>query len=145
MCDPSLTDSSGVMQDSQKSSDSSRMFSLGWRNSGDQMGAQEPMRFRSATTTGAPAVEKARNIVRQKASGKLTLFLCVLSKLSVLLSPDSEMIVSLYGGELVEFGADVFETEGCLSRGNVRGRARHMKRRCFKFPPFFRLIGFLPH
>ncbi|XP_057199282.1 ral GTPase-activating protein subunit alpha-2 isoform X3 [Triplophysa rosa] len=60
----------GVMQDSQKSSDSSRMFSVGWRNSGDQMGAQEPMRFRSATTTGAPAVEKARNIVRQKASAK---------------------------------------------------------------------------
>lgn len=58
----------GVMQDSQKSSDSSRMFSLNWRNTGDQMGAQEPMRFRSATTTGAPAVEKARNIVRQKAS-----------------------------------------------------------------------------
>lgn len=25
------------------------------------------------------------------------------------------MIVSLYSGELVEFGADVFETEGCLS------------------------------
>uniref|UniRef100_W5KMG8 Ral GTPase activating protein catalytic subunit alpha 2 n=1 Tax=Astyanax mexicanus TaxID=7994 RepID=W5KMG8_ASTMX len=48
----------------------SRSFSLSWRNSGDQpgAGAQEPMRFRSATTTGAPAVEKARNNVRQKAS-----------------------------------------------------------------------------
>uniref|UniRef100_A0A8B9LBL3 Ral GTPase activating protein, alpha subunit 2 (catalytic) n=1 Tax=Astyanax mexicanus TaxID=7994 RepID=A0A8B9LBL3_ASTMX len=46
----------------------SRSFSLSWRNSGDQpgAGAQEPMRFRSATTTGAPAVEKARNNVRQK-------------------------------------------------------------------------------
>uniref|UniRef100_A0A8B9LFK6 Ral GTPase activating protein, alpha subunit 2 (catalytic) n=1 Tax=Astyanax mexicanus TaxID=7994 RepID=A0A8B9LFK6_ASTMX len=58
--------------DSQKSSSSSvaRSFSLSWRNSGDQpgAGAQEPMRFRSATTTGAPAVEKARNNVRQKAS-----------------------------------------------------------------------------
>lgn len=68
----------------------------------------------------------------------------VLSKLSIP-SLDSEMIVSLYGGELVEFGADAFETEGRLSRRNVRERARHMRRRCFKFPPFFRLIGFLPH
>ncbi|XP_072545578.1 ral GTPase-activating protein subunit alpha-2 isoform X2 [Salminus brasiliensis] len=63
----------GVMQDSQKSSSSvARAFSLSWRNSGEQpgAGAQEPMRFRSATTTGAPAVEKARNNVRQKASAK---------------------------------------------------------------------------
>ncbi|XP_037397957.1 ral GTPase-activating protein subunit alpha-2 isoform X1 [Pygocentrus nattereri] len=60
----------GVMQDSQKASAVARSFSLSWRNSGDQPGAQEPMRFRSATTTGAPAVEKARNNVRQKASAK---------------------------------------------------------------------------
>uniref|UniRef100_A0AAR2J6B1 Rap-GAP domain-containing protein n=1 Tax=Pygocentrus nattereri TaxID=42514 RepID=A0AAR2J6B1_PYGNA len=60
----------GVMQDSQKASAVARSFSLSWRNSGDQPGAQEPMRFRSATTTGAPAVEKARNNVRQKASGQ---------------------------------------------------------------------------
>ncbi|XP_016097607.1 ral GTPase-activating protein subunit alpha-2 [Sinocyclocheilus grahami] len=58
----------GVMQDSQKSTDAARSFSLSWRSSGDQVGTQEPMRFRSATTTGAPAVEKARNNVRQKAS-----------------------------------------------------------------------------
>ncbi|XP_059375407.1 ral GTPase-activating protein subunit alpha-2-like isoform X6 [Carassius carassius] len=58
----------GVSQDSQKSTDGARSFSLSWRSSGDQVGAQEPMRFRSATTTGAPAVEKARNNVRQKAS-----------------------------------------------------------------------------
>ncbi|KAI4875282.1 hypothetical protein NFI96_004784 [Prochilodus magdalenae] len=58
----------GVMQDSQKSSSVARSFSLSWRNSAEQPGAQEPMRFRSATTTGAPAVEKARNNVRQKAS-----------------------------------------------------------------------------
>ncbi|XP_026085066.1 ral GTPase-activating protein subunit alpha-2-like isoform X4 [Carassius auratus] len=58
----------GGMQDSQKSTDAARPFSLSWRSSGDQVGAQEPMRFRSATTTGAPAVEKARNNVRQKAS-----------------------------------------------------------------------------
>ncbi|XP_052475731.1 ral GTPase-activating protein subunit alpha-2 isoform X3 [Carassius gibelio] len=60
----------GGMQDSQKSTDAARPFSLSWRSSGDQVGAQEPMRFRSATTTGAPAVEKARNNVRQKASAK---------------------------------------------------------------------------
>ncbi|XP_053538903.1 ral GTPase-activating protein subunit alpha-2 isoform X2 [Ictalurus punctatus] len=58
----------GVMQDSQKSSVVSRSFSLSWRNAGEQPGTQEPMRIRSATTTGAPAVEKARNNVRQKAS-----------------------------------------------------------------------------
>ncbi|XP_016105027.1 ral GTPase-activating protein subunit alpha-2-like [Sinocyclocheilus grahami] len=60
----------GVMQDSQKATDVPRSFSLSWRSSGDQVGSQEPMRFRSATTTGAPAVEKARNNVRQKASAK---------------------------------------------------------------------------
>ncbi|XP_051578364.1 ral GTPase-activating protein subunit alpha-2 isoform X2 [Myxocyprinus asiaticus] len=60
----------GGMQDSQKAAEAARSFSLSWRNSGDQVGAQEPMRFRSATTTGAPAVEKARNNVRQKASAK---------------------------------------------------------------------------
>lgn len=58
----------GVMQDPHKVSEAGRSFSLSWRNSGDQVGAQEPMRFRSATTTGAPAVEKARNNVREKAS-----------------------------------------------------------------------------
>uniref|UniRef100_A0A671MLV4 Rap-GAP domain-containing protein n=1 Tax=Sinocyclocheilus anshuiensis TaxID=1608454 RepID=A0A671MLV4_9TELE len=57
-----------LMQDSQKATDAPRSFSLSWRSSGDQVGSQEPMRFRSATTTGAPAVEKARNNVRQKAS-----------------------------------------------------------------------------
>ncbi|KAI5102367.1 ral GTPase-activating protein subunit alpha-2 isoform X1 [Silurus meridionalis] len=60
----------GVMQDSQKSSVVSRSFSLSWRNAGEQPASQEPMRIRSATTTGAPAVEKARNNVRQKASAK---------------------------------------------------------------------------
>ncbi|KAF5909698.1 ral GTPase-activating protein subunit alpha-2 isoform X1, partial [Clarias magur] len=60
----------GVMQDSQKSSVVARSFSLSWRNAGEQPGVQEPMRIRSATTTGAPAVEKARNNVRQKASAK---------------------------------------------------------------------------
>lgn len=56
----------GVMPDSHKVSEAGRSFSLSWKNSGDQVGAQEPMRFRSATTTGTPAVEKARNNVRQK-------------------------------------------------------------------------------
>lgn len=62
----------GAMQDSQKSSVVARSFSLSWRNAGEQPGVQEPMRIRSATTTGAPAVEKARNSVRQKASGQST-------------------------------------------------------------------------
>uniref|UniRef100_A0AAY4CUR8 Rap-GAP domain-containing protein n=1 Tax=Denticeps clupeoides TaxID=299321 RepID=A0AAY4CUR8_9TELE len=56
----------GVMHDSQKSSAVSRSFSLSWRNNGEPPPPQEPMRFRSATTTGAPGVEKARNNVRQK-------------------------------------------------------------------------------
>uniref|UniRef100_A0AAY5EAL4 Rap-GAP domain-containing protein n=1 Tax=Electrophorus electricus TaxID=8005 RepID=A0AAY5EAL4_ELEEL len=56
--------------DSQKAAAVARSFSLSWRNAGEQAAAQEPMRFRSATTTGAPAVEKARNNVRQKASAK---------------------------------------------------------------------------
>ncbi|XP_077403583.1 ral GTPase-activating protein subunit alpha-2 isoform X5 [Vanacampus margaritifer] len=62
----------GVIQDSQKAAAVARSFSLSWRNQGDLAGtgAQEPMRIRSATTSGAPGVEKARNIVRQKASAK---------------------------------------------------------------------------
>ncbi|XP_039992451.1 ral GTPase-activating protein subunit alpha-2 isoform X2 [Xiphias gladius] len=59
-----------VIQDSQKAAAVARSFSLSWRNQGDQggPGVQEPMRIRSATTSGAPGVEKARNNVRQKAS-----------------------------------------------------------------------------
>ncbi|CDQ64423.1 unnamed protein product [Oncorhynchus mykiss] len=57
-----------VIQDSQKAAAVARSFSLSWRNQGDQQGVQEPMRFRSATTSGAPGVEKARNNVRQKAT-----------------------------------------------------------------------------
>ncbi|XP_032402690.1 ral GTPase-activating protein subunit alpha-2 isoform X2 [Xiphophorus hellerii] len=62
----------GVIQDSQKAAAVARSFSLSWRNHGEQGGpvAQEPMRIRSATTSGAPGVEKARNNVRQKASAK---------------------------------------------------------------------------
>ncbi|KAI3367873.1 hypothetical protein L3Q82_026708 [Scortum barcoo] len=60
----------GVIQDSQKAAAVARSFSLSWRNQGEQAGpgVQEPMRIRSATTSGAPGVEKARNNVRQKAS-----------------------------------------------------------------------------
>ncbi|KAM4770900.1 ral GTPase-activating protein subunit alpha-2 [Rhinophrynus dorsalis] len=54
-------------QDPQKGAAVGRSFSLSWRNHPD---AHEPMRFRSATTSGAPGVEKARNIVRQKATAK---------------------------------------------------------------------------
>ncbi|XP_037652639.1 ral GTPase-activating protein subunit alpha-2 isoform X2 [Sebastes umbrosus] len=62
----------GVIQDSQKAAAVARSFSLSWRNQGEQVGpgVQEPMRIRSATTSGAPGVEKARNNVRQKASAK---------------------------------------------------------------------------
>ncbi|XP_064187479.1 ral GTPase-activating protein subunit alpha-2 isoform X2 [Anguilla rostrata] len=57
----------GVIKDSQAAASVGRSFSLSWRNQGDT-GVQEPMRFRSATTSGAPGVEKARNSVRQKAT-----------------------------------------------------------------------------
>lgn len=61
-----------VIQDSQRAAAVARSFSLSWRNQGDPggPGVQEPMRIRSATTSGAPGVEKARNNVRQKASGE---------------------------------------------------------------------------
>ncbi|XP_056423618.1 ral GTPase-activating protein subunit alpha-2 isoform X3 [Hyla sarda] len=55
----------GCYADPQKGAVVGRSFSLSWRNHSD---AHEPMRFRSATTSGAPGVEKARNIVRQKAT-----------------------------------------------------------------------------
>ncbi|XP_056423617.1 ral GTPase-activating protein subunit alpha-2 isoform X2 [Hyla sarda] len=57
----------GCYADPQKGAVVGRSFSLSWRNHSD---AHEPMRFRSATTSGAPGVEKARNIVRQKATAK---------------------------------------------------------------------------
>lgn len=59
---------SGCVLDSQKGTTVGRSFSLSWRSHPD---VTEPMRSRSATTSGAPGVEKARNIVRQKATGKL--------------------------------------------------------------------------
>ncbi|XP_063764743.1 ral GTPase-activating protein subunit alpha-2 isoform X6 [Eleginops maclovinus] len=60
----------GVLQDSQKAAAVARSFSLSRRNQGEQgvPGGQEPMRIRSATTSGAPGVEKALYNVRQKAS-----------------------------------------------------------------------------
>ncbi|KAF3824623.1 hypothetical protein GH733_009957, partial [Mirounga leonina] len=56
---------SGCVLDSQKGTTVGRSFSLSWRSHPD---VTEPMRSRSATTSGAPGVEKARNIVRQKAT-----------------------------------------------------------------------------
>ncbi|XP_069090445.1 ral GTPase-activating protein subunit alpha-2 isoform X2 [Pleurodeles waltl] len=58
----------GGAPDSQKGSAVGRSFSLSWKSQQDSV---EPMRFRSATTTGAPGVEKARSIVRQKATGSI--------------------------------------------------------------------------
>ncbi|EHB18832.1 250 kDa substrate of Akt [Heterocephalus glaber] len=55
----------GCVLDSQKGTTVGRSFSLSWRSHPD---VTEPMRFRSATTSGAPGVEKARNNVRQKAT-----------------------------------------------------------------------------
>ncbi|KAI4575457.1 hypothetical protein MJG53_011660 [Ovis ammon polii x Ovis aries] len=55
----------GCVPDSQKGSTVGRSFSLSWRSHPD---VAEPMRFRSATTSGVPGVEKARNVVRQKAT-----------------------------------------------------------------------------
>ncbi|XP_026973897.1 ral GTPase-activating protein subunit alpha-2 isoform X3 [Sagmatias obliquidens] len=55
----------GCVPDSQKGTTVGRSFSLSWRSHPD---VAEPMRFRSATTSGAPGVEKARNVVRQKAT-----------------------------------------------------------------------------
>ncbi|XP_041418604.1 ral GTPase-activating protein subunit alpha-2 isoform X3 [Xenopus laevis] len=55
----------GGFPDPQKGAAVGRSFSLSWRSNPE---SHEPMRFRSATTSGAPGVEKARNIVRQKAT-----------------------------------------------------------------------------
>uniref|UniRef100_H0UWK7 Ral GTPase activating protein catalytic subunit alpha 2 n=1 Tax=Cavia porcellus TaxID=10141 RepID=H0UWK7_CAVPO len=55
----------GCVLESQKVTTVGRSFSLSWRSHPD---VTEPMRFRSATTSGAPGVEKARNNVRQKAT-----------------------------------------------------------------------------
>uniref|UniRef100_A0A4W3K318 Ral GTPase activating protein catalytic subunit alpha 2 n=1 Tax=Callorhinchus milii TaxID=7868 RepID=A0A4W3K318_CALMI len=56
----------GVCQDLNKVTGVGRSFSLSWRTQTDC--PPEHMRFRSATTSGAPGVEKARNVVRQKAT-----------------------------------------------------------------------------
>ncbi|XP_074845399.1 ral GTPase-activating protein subunit alpha-2 isoform X2 [Carettochelys insculpta] len=55
----------GGISDPQKTTAVGRSFSLSWRSHPEVV---EPMRFRSATTSGAPGVEKARNIVRQRAT-----------------------------------------------------------------------------
>ncbi|XP_025057749.1 ral GTPase-activating protein subunit alpha-2 isoform X1 [Alligator sinensis] len=57
----------GGISDPQKVTAVGRSFSLSWRSHPEVV---EPMRFRSATTSGAPGVEKARNIVRQRATAK---------------------------------------------------------------------------
>ncbi|XP_065489145.1 ral GTPase-activating protein subunit alpha-2 isoform X2 [Caloenas nicobarica] len=55
----------GGVSEPQKTAVVGRSFSLSWKSHPEVV---EPMRFRSATTSGAPGVEKARNIVRQRAT-----------------------------------------------------------------------------
>ncbi|XP_026528322.1 ral GTPase-activating protein subunit alpha-2 [Notechis scutatus] len=55
----------GGILDSQKGAAVGRSFSLSWRDHPD---VAEPMRFRSATTSGVPGIEKARNTVRQRTT-----------------------------------------------------------------------------
>ncbi|KAM6455922.1 ral GTPase-activating protein subunit alpha-2 isoform 2-T2 [Liasis olivaceus] len=55
----------GGVLELQKGTAIGRSFSLSWRDHPDVM---EPMRFRSATTSGVPGIEKARNIVRQRTA-----------------------------------------------------------------------------
>lgn len=52
--------------ESQKGAAVGRSFSLSWRDHPD---VAEPMRFRSATTSGIPGIEKARNTVCQRTTG----------------------------------------------------------------------------
>uniref|UniRef100_A0A8B9C0D5 Ral GTPase activating protein catalytic subunit alpha 2 n=1 Tax=Anser brachyrhynchus TaxID=132585 RepID=A0A8B9C0D5_9AVES len=63
----------GGILEPQKTALVGRSFSLSWKSHPEVV---EPMRFRSATTSGAPGVEKARNIVRQRV---MQIF-CFLSK-----------------------------------------------------------------
>ncbi|XP_042680704.1 ral GTPase-activating protein subunit alpha-2 isoform X1 [Centrocercus urophasianus] len=55
----------GGVLEPQKTAVVGRSFSLSWKSHPEVV---EPMRFRSATTSGAPGVEKARNMVRQRAT-----------------------------------------------------------------------------
>ncbi|NWX88950.1 RGPA2 protein, partial [Nothoprocta pentlandii] len=57
----------GGILEPQKTAVVGRSFSLSWKSHPEVV---EPMRFRSATTSGAPGVEKARNMVRQRATAK---------------------------------------------------------------------------
>ncbi|XP_077165864.1 ral GTPase-activating protein subunit alpha-2 isoform X2 [Paroedura picta] len=55
----------GGVLELQKTVTVGRSFSLSWRNHPEVV---EPMRFRSATTSGVPGIEKARNVVRQRTT-----------------------------------------------------------------------------
>ncbi|XP_039182084.1 ral GTPase-activating protein subunit alpha-2 isoform X3 [Crotalus tigris] len=55
----------GGILESQKGAAVGRSFSLSWRDHPD---VTEPMRFRSATTSGVPGIEKTRNTVRQRTT-----------------------------------------------------------------------------
>ncbi|XP_040837711.1 ral GTPase-activating protein subunit alpha-2 isoform X1 [Ochotona curzoniae] len=55
----------GCVPETQKGTTVGRSFSLSWRSHPD---LAEPVRVRSATTSGAPGAEKARNNARQKTT-----------------------------------------------------------------------------
>ncbi|XP_060109652.1 ral GTPase-activating protein subunit alpha-2 isoform X2 [Heteronotia binoei] len=57
----------GGVLELQKTATVGRSFSLSWRNHPQVV---EPMRFRSATTSGVPGIEKTRNAVRQRTTAK---------------------------------------------------------------------------
>uniref|UniRef100_A0A4W3JNW6 Ral GTPase activating protein catalytic subunit alpha 2 n=1 Tax=Callorhinchus milii TaxID=7868 RepID=A0A4W3JNW6_CALMI len=100
----------GVCQDLNKVTGVGRSFSLSWRTQTDC--PPEHMRFRSATTSGAPGVEKARNVVRQKATGQLNISCSIKSILIFLFhfTDSSECLADecsiIAGGSLTGWHAD---------------------------------------
>uniref|UniRef100_A0A8C3BC10 Ral GTPase activating protein catalytic subunit alpha 2 n=1 Tax=Cairina moschata TaxID=8855 RepID=A0A8C3BC10_CAIMO len=72
----------GGILEPQKTAVVGRSFSLSWKSHPEVV---EPMRFRSATTSGAPGVEKARNIVRQRLIFSCNLLCTFIPQISILL------------------------------------------------------------
>uniref|UniRef100_A0A8C0FFF6 Ral GTPase activating protein catalytic subunit alpha 2 n=1 Tax=Bubo bubo TaxID=30461 RepID=A0A8C0FFF6_BUBBB len=87
----------GGILEPQKTAVVGRSFSLSWKSHPEVV---EPMRFRSATTSGAPGVEKARNIVRQR----VVKILCVLIKSTEV--EESQQLENSSGAEATGLFAD---------------------------------------